>query len=1287
MKQVHPTGGSLFPALHSAAHAALSAFLVAPAALADITYTLQFDPASSPEAQQVANSAAAVAAFYNQYGSFNKHWSVHYNSGIPTAEANYTGYMGFGNNRNERTVFHEAAHTFGMGTHGNYWGLLSGGVWLGKYGNQAQFDTYNAFSNGLNGDGHAIWPGGFNYDNEDGYIQRHWHTRIMAGIRSDMGILSFPSEARNEAVVAGETAEFRVVSPLATSFLWHKNGVALANGGDISGATSATLRIANSDAADAGSYHCVATGADETLNSRPRQLWVHAAPQLGQWNLNGNVNDSLNGNHGTAFGSPVYATGKIGTAVDLDGVNDYIALPEVVGRSRDLTIATWVNWDGGGNWQRVFDFGKDMFQNLFLTPKADGGGLRLAFKDAVNGRDIEYVVNAPALATGQWVHLAATLRENYLTLYVNGKPVGSAFGLKTSLADFPATNNYIGKSQYPDPTFNGKIDDFRVYANALNGQDVWSLWGQSANQAPVFSETTLTLPVANALQPYTGQTLASYASDPNSDPLTFTKLNGPAWLTVATNGTLSGQPGPGEGGENMFIVRVADPSGATSDAFLKIPVFAPQSAPVTSAATAPASDGDDISFIAANIGEPDTIDGTSNSSANDSSTYLASDHPGKGQTFTTGSNAQGYYLQSFTVQHVNWPAVTAPGTYYDVQPGDQWQVQIGSISGTTKTPLLNFPAIYDGTGFKADGTSGTGRWLTFNISAMGVELAPATTYYFEVAPLAGNPYFELNSSRNGTYTGGTAFRGNAIGAIGTGVTLLTGDFVFHVDLESRSAPAAASTVAHWNFEEGAANATVPYRRTSEGLYEGSIVDQSGNANHLSVWTSGWHTYRPLVPAPTVPLTGAANTLSLQHANAYPAISSTGTTLAAWSPTAWTIEATIRPDDATNGYQTFIGRDSYGTFAGNPGVAALYFSIVPNGGLRLLFADSAGGIWDLVSSANTLQDGKWHAVAATSDGDTLSLYAKNLTNGDAAFTLVGTLDISASPNPALSTGAGGAGHWSAGNFTIARGLYNGNHADRFYGHIDDIRLSDGALAADQFLYSTAPQTPVGLSATTASGSQINLTWNASNGATRYNVKRSLTAGGPFANIATGITSTSFSDAGLTNGSTHYYVVNAENLDGTSADSAAVSATTWTASESWRMANFGSTANTGNAVDTEDPDKDGLNNLLEYALGTNPNANAATAAPQVSTATGKLKITFTRNTAASDITLSVCAADDLEGPWTPIATSVNGTAFIPVAADAVVTETGDPPLKSVQVEDIHIIPDPAYPRRFLRLEVVR
>ncbi|MEK7951415.1 autotransporter-associated beta strand repeat-containing protein [Luteolibacter soli] len=139
--------------------------------------------------------------------------------------------------------------------------------------------------------------------------------------------------------------------------------------------------------------------------------------------------------------------------------------------------------------------------------------------------------------------------------------------------------------------------------------------------------------------------------------------------------------------------------------------------------------------------------------------------------------------------------------------------------------------------------------------------------------------------------------------------------------------------------------------------------------------------------------------------------------------------------------------------------------------------------------------------------------------------------------------------------------------------------------------------------------------------------------------------------------------------------------------WRQANFGAQwTNPAISGDDIDGDKDGLNNLLEYALGSDPNNADASIAPQASQVGNKLRIAFHRNTEASDITITVVAADQLAGPWTAIATSTNGAAFVPVAG-ATVQEQGNPPLKSVQAEDIYLIPDPAHPKRFLQLEVHR
>ena len=82
----------------------------------------------------------------------------------------------------------------------------------------------------------------------------------------------------------------------------------------------------------------------------------------------------------------------------------------------------------------------------------------------------------------------------------------------------------------------------------------------------------------------------------------------------------------------------------------------------------------------------------------------------------------------------------------------------------------------------------------------------------------------------------------------------------------------------------------------------------------------------------------------------------------------------------------------------------------------------------------------------------------------------------------------------------------------------------------------PAAPAGLTATAVSASQINLSWLAPSGAASYNVKRSITNGGSYTVVASGVTATNYQDTGLAASTIYYYVVSAVNSAGESANSA-------------------------------------------------------------------------------------------------------------------------------------------------------
>lgn len=68
-------------------------------------------------------------------------------------------------------------------------------------------------------------------------------------------------------------------------------------------------------------------------------------------------------------------------------------------------------------------------------------------------------------------------------------------------------------------------------------------------------------------------------------------------------------------------------------------------------------------------------------------------------------------------------------------------------------------------------------------------------------------------------------------------------------------------------------------------------------------------------------------------------------------------------------------------------------------------------------------------------------------------------------------------------------------------------------------------------------QAVLSWTAMDGATSYNVKRSTASGGPYTTIASPTTN-NYTNTGLTNGTTYYYVISSTNIFGESTNSAQV-----------------------------------------------------------------------------------------------------------------------------------------------------
>ncbi|MGO8672686.1 MAG: PKD domain-containing protein [Capsulimonadaceae bacterium] len=119
---------------------------------------------------------------------------------------------------------------------------------------------------------------------------------------------------------------------------------------------------------------------------------------------------------------------------------------------------------------------------------------------------------------------------------------------------------------------------------------------------------------------------------------------------------------------------------------------------------------------------------------------------------------------------------------------------------------------------------------------------------------------------------------------------------------------------------------------------------------------------------------------------------------------------------------------------------------------------------------------------------------------------------------------------------------------YYYTVAAITLSGTSAASGEaagISMAPAPQAPAGLTASPAAGDVMNLSWSSTSGAATYNVYRGTASGQEAAApVASGVTSTSFADSGVSGGTAYYYTVAAVNGGGPSPSSpeAAAMATT-------------------------------------------------------------------------------------------------------------------------------------------------
>jgi len=193
------------------------------------------------------------------------------------------------------------------------------------------------------------------------------------------------------------------------------------------------------------------------------------------------------------------------------------------------------------------------------------------------------------------------------------------------------------------------------------------------NHSPVWSTNLLTKADATEDIAYSNS-IATNATDSDvGDRLTFWKVSGPTWLTVTTNGVLSGAPANGNVGTNTFVVRVTDTQGAAVDATLHITVINVNDAPVAE---------NQSGTVAGDLATDLVLTGTDIDSAN--LTYSIRTNPSHGTLSGLNTNSG--------------EVTYTPGVYYYGADSFTFTVSDGSLSSTGTVGLTVTAGVTANTG-------------------------------------------------------------------------------------------------------------------------------------------------------------------------------------------------------------------------------------------------------------------------------------------------------------------------------------------------------------------------------------------------------------------------------------------------------------------------------------------------------------------------------------------------------------------------------------------------------------
>ena len=172
-----------------------------------------------------------------------------------------------------------------------------------------------------------------------------------------------------------------------------------------------------------------------------------------------------------------WTSGKNGGGVEIGGSMSRVLLGNLDVDSDEISITAWINPDSFSIHDariisKTTGTDEDMHVWMLGTYRVgDGYGIRFRLRtNLVDTKSL--VASSGPLTTGKWQHVAATYDGTMMRVFIDGNAVGTLDSAIGKVAMDESVEVSIGNNPMGGKSFDGKIDDVRVYSVALSEQQI-----------------------------------------------------------------------------------------------------------------------------------------------------------------------------------------------------------------------------------------------------------------------------------------------------------------------------------------------------------------------------------------------------------------------------------------------------------------------------------------------------------------------------------------------------------------------------------------------------------------------------------------------------------------------------------------------------------------------------------------------------------------------------------------------------------------------------------------------